>query len=76
MAMSGDVVICSHCGMSWDDKSGEIVTDENPTNVATLRRIIVNNPQIIADLSRTNTACKMCRCEVVFPISVLTASGQ
>jgi len=76
MTMSGDVVICSHCGMSWDDKSGGIVTGGNPVNVATLRRIIVRNPQIVADLSRTNTVCKTCRCEVVFPISVLTTNSQ
>ncbi|KKR22753.1 MAG: hypothetical protein UT53_C0034G0001 [Candidatus Yanofskybacteria bacterium GW2011_GWD2_39_48] len=76
MSMLKDVVVCSHCGMSWDNKNGEVIAGENPMNVATLQQIIARNPQIVADLSRTNTICKTCRCEVVFPISVLINGSQ
>ncbi len=74
--MPEDVLVCSQCGATWNNDNGEWKSGENPVNRLTLRRIIVNKPQIVADLSRTNAICRICRCEVVFPVSILVDHGQ
>ena len=69
--MDKDVVVCSGCGRVWDNINGEQETPGNRILTVIIRRAIAYDHDIVAKFSRSNIICTDCRCEVIFPVSVL-----
>jgi hypothetical protein len=72
--MDKDVVVCSGCGRVWDNNSGIQETASSSVHTLIIRRAMIYHRDMVATLSRSNIICVNCRCEMVFPASVLNGS--
>jgi predicted metal-binding protein len=74
--MDKDVVVCSGCGRVWDNISGVEESSGNVVLTTVIRRAMIYNRDMVAEFSRSNIICANCRCEIIFPASVLNESAS